>query len=342
MSYSPRLNVDALILPLSDVVIDTSLTYREVVRQTVQLYFERAVGLASSTESLLTSAEVTLLQKQANFTSYWDLTAALVMYFIGLLPPMPSPTFPLSTHVPALLAYLQIAGERLNTSIEVIREQKNIAQLAQDVAEAGGGLRAAVKILPRTNRHLLVMRGNLTEANLVARIFQELYLGADLFEETYDQQAIMIQSTGYIEYEKLLIDREVLTQLSQTVALATISNRPQPEVERSLAMQEIEPLFQSVISLDQVNRVKASPIPHPWSLLETVRRLNPTPWHCAYVGVNIGDIQAARKANESTKILAIGCLEGAHDQVEMERIFKENQADLILGHPNDLKELILG
>lgn len=342
MSYSPRLNVDALILPLNDIVIDTRLTYHEVVRQTVQLYFERAVGLLPTTEPLLTPAEVTLLQKVGNFTSHWDLTTAFVMYFIGLLPPMPSPTFPLSTHVPALLAYLQIAGERLNTSVEVIRRQKNIPQLAQKVAAAGGGLKAAIKILPRTNRHLLVMRGNITEANLVARIFQELYLGTDLFEQTYGQQAIMIQSTGYIEYEKLLIDREVLAQLSRTISLAAISNRPRPEVERSLQVGEIGRYFQSVIALEDINQAKAAGPPHPWALLETVRHFSSPPRQCAYLGVNIGDVQAARKAGQSTPFFAIGCLHGAHDKEDMSRLFKEHRVDLILEHPDHLKALILG
>ena len=93
-TYNPRLNIDALIFSVNDVLIDVSRSYREVVCKTVQLYLEQAIGITPSTEPLLTPAEVTLLQKVGNFTDYRDLAAALIIYFIELLPPVPVPTFP--------------------------------------------------------------------------------------------------------------------------------------------------------------------------------------------------------------------------------------------------------
>jgi phosphoglycolate phosphatase-like HAD superfamily hydrolase len=176
----------------------------------------------------------------------------------------------------------------------------------------------------------------------MGRIFQELYLGADLFERIYKEPAIIIQSTGYAEHESLLIDTKVLDQLSQKLALGVVSDRPRGEVERSLKAQKIDHYFQSIVSLDEVEAAKARPIPDPWPLLEAARLLQPPPSHSAYIGANPGDVQAAKAASQTVPFTPIGCLAGTHDKAALRRSFEQYKANVILGHPNNLKELILG
>lgn len=342
MSYKPRLNLDALIFSCNEILIDVSHSYREVVRKTVQLYLESAIGLVHSNEPIITSAEVTMLQKVGQFTNYWDLTTAFLIYFLEMLPPVPAPTFPSKFHVPALMAYLQFAGGNLRISIDTLREQRDIAQLAKDVAAAGGGIEGAHRALPKENRHLLISDGDIIKTNIVGRIFQELYLGADLFERVYNQPAVIIQSTGYVEHETRVIDPSVLEQLGQKLSLGVVSNRPRNEVERSLKACKINQYFQSVITLDEILQAKAKPSPDPWSLLEATRLLAPTPARSAHIGANVGDIQAAKAANQTVPFTAIGCLIGAPDKAALREVFELHKANIILGHPNHLKELILG
>jgi phosphoglycolate phosphatase-like HAD superfamily hydrolase len=340
MSHKPRLNIDALIFSMDDVLVDVNNSYREVVRQTVQLYLEQAVGLPAAREPLLTVTEVILLQKLGRFTDYWDLATALVMYFVEMLPPVPVPTFPSKLHVPALIAYLQLAGGRLQISLENLRAQKNIPQLAREVADAGGGIDGAHAALPKMNRHLLVASGNLTKTNLINRIFQELYLGAGQFEQVYHQPAVMAQSSGYQGSERPLIKREVLTHLSRKLSLGVVSNRPRPEVEYMLKAAQVESYFQTVVTLNEMNEAGARPLPDPWLLLEAARRLQPTPTRSAYIGANPADIMAARAANEIVPFTAIACLAGAPDKDALQAEFETVKANIILGHPNNLKELI--
>jgi phosphoglycolate phosphatase-like HAD superfamily hydrolase len=342
MSYKPRLNLDALIFSCNEILIDVSRSYREVVRKTVQLYLENAVGLLHSTEPLISAAEVTLLQKVGQFTNYWHLSEAFLIYFLEMLPPVPTPTFPSKFHVPALMAYLQFAGGNLRISVDTLREQRDIAQLAKDIAAAGGGIEGAHRALPKENRHLLISDGEITKTNIVGRIFQELYLGADLFERVYKQPAIIVQSTGYVEHEARVIEPNVLEQLGQKLRLGVVSDRPRNEVERSLKTHQLDQYFQSVITLDEVLQAKAKPIPDPWPLLEATRLLLPTPARSAYIGANVGDIQAAKAANQTVPFTAMGCLIGAPDKAALRELFELNKANIILGHPNHLKELILG
>lgn len=340
-SYSPRLNIDALILSVNDVLIDVSRSYREVVCKTVQLYLEQAIGLTPSKEALLTPDEVTLLQRVGSFTDYRDLAIAFIMYFIELLPPVPVPTFPSKFHVPAIIAYLQLAKGGIRVGVETLREKKEVTGLAKSVAAAGGGLNGANAALPRINRHMLVSSGSVTGANLVGRIFQELYLGADLFERTYEQPALIIQSTGYTEHEALIIETGVLAELSQKVSLAAVSSSPRVEVEHALKAMGVEQYFKVVVSQDDMLQSRGKPLPDPWPLLEAASRLRPTPVRSAYAGATPGDVQAAKAANETAPFTAIACLAGAHDKEALRQEFETAKANIILGHPNHLKELIV-
>jgi phosphoglycolate phosphatase-like HAD superfamily hydrolase len=337
-----KLNIDALIFSIGDVLVNVSHSYREVVAQTVQLYLEQAVGLSSSDDPLLTLEEVTLMQKVGNFTNYLDLATALITYFIELLPPVPSPTFPSKYHVPAIMAYLQLAGGRLQIGIDQLREQKDVTKLAQEVGAAGGGPDNADRILPKMNRHLLVEGGEVTKANLVGRIFQELYLGAELFEHVYQQPPVVAHVSGYIQKESLLITQGILAELNENLPLGVVADAPRIEAENSLRANKISQYFQAVITLDEVKAAGARPLPHPWSLLEAARSLQPTPARSAYVGTTPADIQAAVTANETVPFTAIGCLAGAPDKEILRQAFEKRKTHVILGHPDHLKELILG
>lgn len=342
MSYRPRLTIDALIFNGYDVLIDTRYSYREVVRKTVQIYLERALGLAPSKESLLTADDVLRLQQAGNFSGYWDLTQAFILYFIEMLPPVPAPTFPSKFHVPALIAYLQLSGSNLRAGIDQLRAQCNVAKFAQNVAAAGGGLGGAHRALPAENRHLLVADGDITKTNIVGRIFQELYLGADLFERVYGEPAVIVQSSGHSEHESLVIAPDILPQLAAKMPLGMVANRPRNEVERTLNRHNLTQYFQSVITWNEMVQAGAQPAPEPWSLLEAARLLNPIPARSAFVGVVPADMQAAQAASRSAPFTGIGCLHGAPDKESLRAAFEQQKATMILGHPNHLKELILG
>ncbi|MDM8531020.1 HAD hydrolase-like protein [Anaerolineales bacterium HSG25] len=338
--YRPKLNIDALYFSLNDIVIDVRYSYQQVVRKAVQVYLEQTFALPPSKDSLITLEEVIHLQRVGGIANYWDLSRAFIAYFMSLLPDVPVVTFPIRFHVPAMLAYLQTAAARLHVDINELKAKKNIDQLTLDTVKAGGGLDGLYDALPDVNRHLVIASGNITQINLVGRIFQELYLGADLFERTYDQPAVLVQSTGYIEHESLLIDPELLALFGEKFPLGVLSSRPHLEVEHSLQARKVKDYFQVVISLEDIQKAKAKEIPDPWALLEAARRTQPTPTHIAYVSANPAGIRAARAANQTVPCTAVACLIGATDRAMIRQSFEDSKASVILGHPNNLKELI--
>lgn len=342
MSDSARLKkLDALIFDLDGVLIDVSHSYREAIRQTVQLYLERCLGLSPSDRPLLTEDDVETLKLAGGFNNDWDVTSAFVAYFLEMLPPVMVPTFSLRRDVPSMLAYLQAAVYHLHYSTDQLRAWKNIPRLAQQVSQAGGGQAGLKKALNSQNTHLLLSRGTISAGNLVKRIFQELYLGAELFEKTYGEPAVVIQTTGYIEHETLIIDADLLADLAGRLSLGIATGRPRAEAKHALKAHNVCRHFQSVVTLDDVQEAHAMGKPAPWSLLEAISRLPEKPARSAYVGDMPDDIRAARAANLTAPFLAVGCLAVARDKAAARRAFEARRADLIIDHPNDLRTLIL-
>jgi histidinol-phosphate aminotransferase len=338
---SPLRKTKALIFDVDGVLIDVSRSYRESIGQTVQFYFQRGLGLASSTEPLVDTDDIETLKLAGGFNNDRELTAAFIAYFLEMLPPVTVPTFSLRRDVPSMLAYLQMAVYHLDITVDQLRHWKNVARLARQIAQEGGGFAGLKRALDPQNWHLLLSRGAVTNGNLVERIFQELYLGADLFERTYGEPAVVAQTSGFIENEHLIIATEVLAELSTKFYLGIATGRPRTEVEHALRTHGIHFYFESVVSLEDVLEAHAMGKPAPWSLLEAISRFPAKPTESAYVGYIQDDIKAARAANLTAPFKAIGCLAVARDKAATRRALAAQRADFIIDHPNDLRELDL-
>lgn len=341
-TLEPSFKLDALIFDVDGVLIDVSHSYRQAIIQTVDIFFTQGLGLKYEGDPLplLDNEDINLLKQAGKFNNDWDITVAFIIYFLEMLPPQSVVTQPIRRHVPAMLAYLQVVGYRLQVTMEQLRQNKNILRLARGVADLGGGLEAINKLLKRRNRHLLTSEGSLLKGNLVKRIFQELYLGQTLFEQIYDTQAVVVQTSGLINNETLIIDPAILETLSQQFDLGIATGRPKAEADHSLKRLGIQQYFQSLVTHDDVVAANAQGKPDPWSLLEAARRIQPSPTRCAYIGDVPDDIVAAKAANETLPFMAIGSLSAAEDKQTLRRHFEENRADIILAHPNRLRDIL--
>jgi phosphoglycolate phosphatase-like HAD superfamily hydrolase len=142
-----------------------------------------------------------------------------------------------------------------------------------------------------------------------------------------------------------------LSWLEKRLRLGIASGRPRFEAELGLKRFGLLPYFDSVVTLDEcleeqdrilqstgkrVNLLK----PHPYSLLRVVREIGiPTP-QCAYVGDVVDDIVAARAARKALDILAIGFLHGRKKDETIKRSLLKAGADVIVGNPKELLQLI--
>lgn len=338
-----RLRVDVLIFDIDGVLIDVSASYRDAIRQTVQLYLQAVLGLAAHAGEIISPGDVSAFKLAGGFNNDWDLTTGVLKYLLALLPPVPVPARELPKSTADVLAYLNQIGRGTLFTLADLARQKNIHLFTQQVASAGGGLNGAWEVLGDRNDHLLFAEGDPRGTNLVKRIFEEVYLGEEYFANEYGEPPIVFHGPGLIRRERRIVTPSTLDALRSRMILGIATGRPRNQARYALETAGIAGYFRTMVTHEDIaaaqteagNQVRLGK-PHPFTLLEAVRRITTGHMRCAYVGDTLDDIRAANAAKSEMDFLSIACLAPAEDKAAMRSEFERIGADLILDHPDEL------
>ncbi len=342
-------HVEVLIFDMDGVLVDVRESYREAARRTATAYLERLLDCAPGfLEGTITLEDVAALKLARGFNNDWALTTALIALYLAHLPPLPAPRLPLPPSAREVLQALWGAGSDVMGEAQALWTGVDVASFAQEVTAAGGGLEGVARVLGDfPNRVYLFAEGDLRRTNLVQRLFQELYLGRDLFVRTYGEEPLWHKGEGLIARERLIPAPSTLEALATRLPLGIATGRPRAEARHALDQFGIAPYFSTVVDLEDVQAAEEAtgerPLgkPHPYSLLEAARRLGAEGRACAYVGDQPDDMRAARRASEAQPFLAIGCTAMARDRERAAQCLQKAGADLVVGHPDDLLHLDL-
>ncbi len=234
-----------IVFDMDGVLVDVSASYRDVVRETVYLFFKGAKGFESLPHPLFSLGDLGIVKSSGGLNNDWELTYLVISL---------------------LLEYAEIENslyERIKAYSKVPRENLLREYLRSiDVCSLGKYLRD--KEMPLANmyngwkekREALnpIVRffsdGDVESGNVIKRIFQEVYLGGSLFVEVYGFKPRFYSGEGFINREFLIIDKPTLEWLSRQHVLAVATGRPRVEAEYALRRFGIERYFSEVLTLD--------------------------------------------------------------------------------------------
>jgi HAD superfamily hydrolase (TIGR01548 family) len=344
------LQLDVLIFDMDGVLIDVSASYRDAVRQSAQLYLEAVMGLPPCADDLISREEVAAFKLAGGFNNDWDLATGVLQYFVAMLDAPPATRPPPET-LPEISALLRQAGRQISATVETLRQRKDMLSFADTLRTRGSGLEAVRNLLGNRNDHLLFAKGDLRRTNLVKRLFEEIYLGEDLFREEYGESSIFHHGAGLIHHERLIPNPQTLIALSQRVALGIATGRPRRQAIYALERTGILKQFRALVTLEDILAAEISRSarngrgvslskPHPFALWEAVTRITPARVRGAYVGDTPDDVRAANAAKREMDFVSIGCLAAAEDQAALRRELERVGVDVIVEHPDELVELI--
>ena len=343
------MNMDILIFDMDGVLIDVSRSYRETIRQTVQIYLATCLGMESKKGELVTKEDISLFKSAGGFNNDWDLTSGLLLYLLSIARIPPSPKRKRFSSINEVVSYLKKQSSSFTRYRIHPFQKKDLSPFIKRVESFGGGLKGVRRALGASWDGWVYRDGDLDKENVVKRIFQEVYLG-EKFNAYYHLEPIFYRKRGLYLQERLLIPREILLSLKKTLRLGIASGRPRFEAELALKRFCLLPLFDSIVTLDECNdgevrilrtagrKVKYSK-PHPYSLLRVVQEIGILHPRCGYVGDVGDDILAARAAKKELQILAIGFLRGGSKGKAMKESLLRAGADLIIENPRELLRL---
>jgi phosphoglycolate phosphatase-like HAD superfamily hydrolase len=191
--------------------------------------------------------------------------------------------------------------------------------------------------------------GDVGSGNIIKQIFQEVYLGKGLFEDTYGLKPLFYHGEGFIHREKLLIDTALLEELATNHILAIATGRPRAEADYPLAHFDLGKYFADVLALEDCleeekrrsqkegKRISLSK-PDPFMLdAIAARQKNPVAGYF-YIGDMPDDMVAARKS--AAGYTGIGMIMAAADKESLKKELLRAGADTIIENFKQLKSII--
>ena len=324
-----------IIFDMDGVIIDVSGSYRAVVRRTTRDFFQPARGWQNLPEPLFDLADLAAVKQSGGLNNDWDLSCLVInlLYSLAICPAH------IEDHDPWTEWHESLG-------------QCDVTPMAQYLAATDQPLAALLEQKGRTPDEFIarMYSGDVGSGNIIKQIFQEIYLGGELFELTYGLKPKIYSDKGYILKEKMLIDRSVLNDLSRENILAIATGRPKAEAEYPIKNFELTDFFEFVYTLDdclekedsifkeQGKKVSLSK-PHPF-MLDAIAESLPADFKgYYYIGDMPDDILAA--ANSRYGFQSIGTVVSAPDRSALKKELQRAGANFLIEDFDALKQIIL-
>ena len=324
-----------IIFDMDGVIMDVAGSYRDVVRQTTKLFFQPARAWEKLPEPLFELSDLASVKQSGGLNNDWDLTCAVINLLYSL------------TARPAI-SESQDPWTRWQETLS----RSDVTGIAEFLASTDQPLATLLRQKGKPQDDFIsgLYAGDVGSGNIIKQIFQEIYLGYELFKSTYNLKPNFYNSNGYILNEKVLIDRSVLEVLGRDNMLAIATGRPSAEAEYPLRHFDLKKYFNLIYTLDdclqeekRILEEKGEKVslskPNPFMLDAIAEGLKDRFFGYYYVGDMPDDMLAA--ANSCFGFKSIGITVSAPDKLALKNELKRAGANYLVDNFEDLKEIVL-
>ena len=312
--------MNLLVFDMDGVLVDVSASYREATRQAAFVFLKDCKGGDRLPQPLFSLEELAAVKQSGGLNNDWDMTHRIISLLLVMADTEGSDRS--LWDVGPLAGYLSHAERPLSAIMESGR-----------LSKAADGF----------------YTGDVGSGNIIKQIFQEIYLGQELFQETYGFAPQYCMQEGLILKEKLFTSRFLLQKLSAGNRMAIATGRPKSEALYPLEKHGLD-MFSTVVSFDeceaeekrilektgcQVSLGKPSPF-----MLDSIASLYPDAEKLYYFG-DVGDDMKAAKSSRYP-FAAVGITYSAPDKEASAKALLECGADILIHSPEELTDIFGG
>jgi phosphoglycolate phosphatase-like HAD superfamily hydrolase len=318
---------------MDGVIIDVSGSYRDVVRQATSLFFRPARSWEKLPRPLFELSDLAAVKQSGGLNNDWDLTCAVINLLYSL------------AAKPAIFE-----SQDPWTRWQETLSRSDVTGIAEFLVATDQPLATLLKHIDKPQDTFIseLYAGDVGSGNIIKQIFQEIYLGGELFQRTYDLKPQIYSGDGYISREKALIDRSVLEDLGRHHVLAIATGRPRAEAEHPLIYFDLKKYFNLIYTLDdclkeekRIFEKKGEQVslskPHPFMLDAIADGIKDKFSGLYYVGDMPDDMLAA--ANSRFGFTSIGITVSAPDKSALENELRQAGADYLVKNFDELKKI---
>jgi phosphoglycolate phosphatase-like HAD superfamily hydrolase len=338
-----------IVFDMDGVIIDVSRSYRDTIRQTAKLFFKGARSWEDLPDPLFPLSDLARLKQSGGLNNDWDLTCLVINLLFSLVKK------PKNNEVGTSTLHSPFKGGGGDTEIW-FRYQKTINQcdvalLARFLRSTNRPLTALLEKKGRLNDKFITSLyvDDIGSGNIIKQIFQEIYLGKDLFESTYGIPTKIYHGEGYINRENLLVEKSILEYLSRNNVLAIATGRPKLEADYPLDSFDLREYFTIILTLDDCLKEErrvfeqegkkvslSKPDPYILDTIAETKKYEASGFY--YIGDMPDDMVAASRSKAG--FIGIGFLFSAPDKAILKADLLRAGANYIIEDFGELKRII--
>ncbi len=366
-------NVERIIFDFDGVLVYTKESYRQTIRNVVDYYFLEILGLEGEKGKLATFEDIQKLKDTGLFNNDWNLTYSLTIYYlaIGIQKLQQKQVLQefktqfQNTRFLDLSSFLQTLGEvgaSLRdygiTATELINSKNDSTKsidsfLKQANLKNQGSFEAIIScVLQTIGREEIelikkLIPYDLEKPDLLKRLFEETYLGQDMFTKFYGASGLFKFRDSFFEKESFIPTRKTLNNLRERFGRFGIySEKPGLQGIYLLNKCELKEYFNEKLLFFQEDLIEPDGRrlgkPDATIFIELLKNTPLKNGGVAYLGDGVADVLLVKNAQAkgSSDLLFFGFLCSSPKPDELFSQYITYGADAIMTDVNDLPYLL--
>jgi HAD superfamily hydrolase (TIGR01548 family) len=367
----PLRGIRKIIFDFDGVLAQTSQSYRQTIRKVVDFYFLEILGLEGEKGKLATLRDIQKFKDTGLYNNDWKLSYALISYYINLILRKLEQKSVIQnfndqfgdirfTDVESFIKNLKKVGAFLNrtgisgTGLIILKDDSIVGLdmfLAQASLEKPKPIETpliGVDSEVVEDKEMLVrilIPYDLEKPDLLKRLFEEMYLGKELYKKVYDKPAFFNFDASLIDLEEFIPTKATLDFLQRKFGTFGIySGRPRPQGMYILEkygyigyFNEKESVFLGDL-LNSEDEMEKLGKPDPTLFIELVEKTVENGARVAYVGDGIADAIMIEKAKKKGlgNLSFLGVISSSEDSNTLFTEYSKHGADAVVTDVNDI------
>ncbi len=366
-------DVKKFIFDFDGVLVYTAESYRQAIRNVVDYYFLEILGLEGEEGKLATFEDIQKFKDTGLFNNDWNLSYSIIAYYLSAtIEKLQQKQVYLEfaerfrtvgfSELPRFIDALSEVGAALRSygisAAELVR-MKNDAEKGMESFLAQANLKkqssfvtALMSVLPAIGDEEIdlvnrLLPYDLSKPDLLKRLFEESYLGQDLFSEFYGVPAVFKFRDSLLEKETLIPSKKTLSVLGDRFGrFAVYSEKPRLQGMYLLKKFGFQEYFDKNLLFFQEDLIEADGSirgkPDSAFFIELIGNMSLRDGGLAYVGDGVADAMLAKnaQAKSPSEVLFFGVLCSSQNPGRLLSEYVRHGADAIMTDINDIPYLL--
>ena len=348
--------IEKIIFDFDGVLVQTSQSYRLTITEVVDYYFIELLGLTAEKGKLATLQDIQKFKDIGIYNNDWKLSYAFITYYLTLILKELEQKAALKEFIERFYDLQFIDLRSFITSLKGVKDflERYEVNMIDFVNLKDNGATNLDLFLTKNEaeKPLLVKRlapYDLEKPDLLKRLFEEIYLGKDLFTKIYGTQSVFNFGNSLIDVEEFIPTKKTMDLLrNQFGILGIYSGRPKPQGMYILEKYDYIGYFDEQESVFLGDLLKSEEEmerlgkPDPTLFIELVEKTAGNETGVAYVGDGIADALLVEKAKAmgQKNLTFLGVLSSSEDSNKLFTEYTRHGVDAVITDINDIPYIL--